>query len=45
MCALIKKGSPKQFGKGRTCKKHGCKKQLNIYNAQLYCHVHSDNKG
>lgn len=33
-------GQLKSFGKGRVCKKHGCKQRLSIYNAERYCHVH-----
>ena len=36
----IKKDHPKQYGKGRVCKKFGCKKRLSIYNSEQYCHVH-----
>ncbi len=36
----IKKDPPKQYGKGRVCKKFGCKKRLSVYNSEQYCHVH-----
>ncbi len=37
---IRKKGFPKQFAKGRVCKKQGCKHLLSVYNSELYCHVH-----
>ena len=33
-------GQLKSFGKGRVCKKYGCKQRLSIYNSALYCHLH-----
>ena len=36
----IKKDPPKQYGKGRVCKKYGCKKRLSVYNPEQYCHAH-----
>ncbi len=37
---MRKKGSLKQFPKGRVCKKQGCRHTLSVYNSELYCHVH-----
>ncbi len=40
----IKRGPPKRFSKSRVCKKRGCKQRLNIYNAQVYCYLHTESK-
>ena len=30
----------KSFGKGRTCREHGCNTKLSMYNNGKYCYLH-----